>query len=71
MMRISEPQMNIEKFRQVCKYILAKTGNLPSVELLYFIDFDYYELFEEQLMGLKYVKTANGMRLDTSAGEFL
>lgn len=35
-------------------------GQVALYKLLYFIDFDYYELFEEQLMGLKYIKNDFG-----------
>jgi transcriptional regulator with XRE-family HTH domain len=65
-MRISIPQENIEKFKHVLLYILAKVGAKPNVgqtvlyKLLYFIDFDYYELYEEQLMGLQYIKNNFG-----------
>jgi transcriptional regulator with XRE-family HTH domain len=65
-MRISIPQKNIEKFKQVFLYILTKVGAKPNVgktvlyKLLYFIDFDYYELYEEQLMGLQYIKNNFG-----------
>lgn len=47
-------------------YILKKVGAKPNVgqmvlyKLLYFIDFDYYELFETQLMGLQYIKNHYG-----------
>ena len=64
--RIDIPQENITKFKQVLLYILNKVGAKPNVgqtviyKLLYFIDFDYYELYEEQLMGLKYIKNHNG-----------
>lgn len=64
--RIDIPENNIEKFKQVFLYILKKIGAKPNVgqtvlyKLLYFIDFDYYELFEEQLMGLKYIKNTFG-----------
>lgn len=64
--RIDIPQNNIEKFKQVLLYILKKVGGKPNVgqtvlyKLLYFIDFDYYELHEEQLMGLKYIKNTYG-----------
>ena len=60
--RISIPENSIEKFKQVFLYILAKVGARPNVgqtvlyKLLYFIDFDYYELYEKQLMGLSYIK---------------
>lgn len=59
--RISIPENNIEKFKQVFLYILSKVGAKPNVgqtvlyKLLYFIDFDYYELYEKQLMGLSYI----------------
>lgn len=65
-MRINIPINNIEKFKQVFLYILNKVGAKPNIgqtvlyKLLYFIDFDYYELFEEQLMGLKYIKNTFG-----------
>jgi transcriptional regulator with XRE-family HTH domain len=64
--RISIPQKNIEKFRQILIHILRKCGGKPNVgmtvlyKLLYFIDFDYYERYEEQLMGLVYRKNTHG-----------
>jgi transcriptional regulator with XRE-family HTH domain len=65
-LRISIPQENIDKFKQVFLYIITKVGGEPNVgktvlfKLLYFIDFDYYETFEQQLMGLRYIKKAYG-----------
>lgn len=64
--RINIPQKNIEKFRQILIHILRKCGGKPNVgmtvlyKLLYFIDFDYYEKYEEQLMGLVYIKNNHG-----------
>ena len=64
--RVDIPIENIEKFKQVFLYILKKVGAKPNIgqtvlyKLLYFIDFDYYELFETQLMGLKYIKNTFG-----------
>lgn len=64
--RISIPQEKIDKFKQVLLYILEKVGGKPNVgmtvlyKLLYFIDFDYYEKNEEQLMGLIYIKNHYG-----------
>lgn len=64
--RISVPQESVEKFRQVLLYITEKVGALPNVgqtvlyKLLYFCDFDYYEKFEEQLIGAKYIKNHYG-----------
>ena len=44
-------------FREVVLYVLDKVGDLPETgetvlhKLLYFIDFDFYEKYEESLMG--------------------
>lgn len=65
-MRISVPELRMEKFRQVFLYVLSKVGFQPNVgetvlyKLLYFIDFDYYEKFEEQLTGSTYIKNHHG-----------
>lgn len=65
-LRISVPQESAEKFKQILCYILRKVGGKPNVgmtvlyKLLYFIDFDYYEKYEEQLMGLLYIKNHFG-----------
>ena len=65
-MRINIPQEKAERFEQVLLYILKKIGGQPNVgqtmlyKLLYFIDFDYYEKFEEQLIGAKYIKNHYG-----------
>ncbi len=64
--RIAVPQEHVEKFKQVLLYILAKVGGKPNVgqtvlyKILYFIDFDYYEKFEEQLIGARYMKNTHG-----------
>lgn len=64
--RISIPQKNFDKFREVLLYILTKVGAKPNVgetvlyKLLYFIDFDYYEKYEEQLIGATYKKNLHG-----------
>lgn len=64
--RISVPQESVEKFKQVLLYITGKVGALSNVgqtvlyKLLYFCDFDYYEKFEEQLIGAKYIKNHHG-----------
>ena len=64
--RIIVPQEKAEKFEQTLLYILAKIGGKPNIgqtvlyKLLYFIDFDYYEKFEEQLIGAKYIKNHFG-----------
>lgn len=64
--RISVPQKNFEKFKEVLLYILSKVGGRPNVgeaviyKLLYFIDFDFYEKFEEQMIGATYIKNHYG-----------
>ena len=65
-MRISVPQKNLRKFQEVLLYTLAKVGSRPNIgetvlyKLLYFIDFDYYEKYEEQLVGATYQKNHYG-----------
>ena len=64
--RISIPQEKIDKFKQVLLYIVSKIGGKPNIgqtvlyKILYFIDFDYYEKFEEQLIGARYMKNTHG-----------
>ena len=64
--RIDVPQQNVEKFKQVLLYILKKVGSKPNIgqtviyKLLYFIDFNYYEKYEEQLIGATYIKNNFG-----------
>ncbi|MBA7564350.1 hypothetical protein ES708_06013 [subsurface metagenome] len=64
--RISIPQKNLQKFKEVLLYILNKIGAKPNIgesvlyKLLYFIDFDFYEKYEEQLIGATYIKNHYG-----------
>jgi len=64
--RINIPQKNLEKFREVFLYILNEVGAKPNIgetviyKLLYFIDFDHYEKYEEQLIGATYMKNRYG-----------
>ena len=65
-LQIRVKEKNLEKFKQVLLYVLGKVGGKPNVgetvlhKLLYFIDFDYYEKFEENLMGATYIKNHHG-----------
>lgn len=65
-MRISVPEKNIKKFKEVFLYVLGQVGAKPNVgesvlcKLLYFIDFDFYERYEKQLMGAVYIKNHHG-----------
>ncbi len=64
--RVSVPQKNIKKFKEVLLYILSKVGSKANMgeivlyKLLYFIDFNYYEKYEEQLIGATYIKNHYG-----------
>jgi transcriptional regulator with XRE-family HTH domain len=72
--RISLPTLQVDKFKNVLLYILEKCAGKPNVgetvlyKLLYFSDFNYYELYEEHLTGAKYRKLPFGpvpQNLDT------
>ncbi len=64
--RISVPQKNIDKFKEVLLYVLKQVGSKPNIgesviyKLLYFIDFDFYEKYEEQMIGATYIKNHYG-----------
>lgn len=65
-LRISVPQKNLDKFKEVLLYILNKVGSKPNVgesvlyKLLYFIDFNFYERYEKQLIGATYIRNNYG-----------
>jgi addiction module HigA family antidote len=65
-LRINVPQKNLKKFREILLYILNKVGSKPNIgetvvyKLLYFIDFDHYERYEDQLIGATYIKNNYG-----------
>ncbi len=64
--RISVPTLQVNKFKNVFLYILERCAGKPNVgetvlyKLLYFSDFNYYELYEEHLTGAKYRKLPYG-----------
>lgn len=61
-MRISMPTFNTEKAREAIIYILHKFPDLNQgqlMDMLYFMDFDYYEKYEEHLFGFTYKKQIN------------
>ena len=64
LIRIEEERPDV--FRQVILYVLDRVGGKPNIgeavlhNLFYFIDFDYYEKFEENLMGETYIKNGYG-----------
>lgn len=64
--RISTPTLHINKFKNILLYILERCAGKPNVgetvlyKLLYFSDFNYYELYEEHLTGATYRKLPYG-----------
>ena len=64
--RISIPELTVNKFKDILLYILEKCAGKPNVgetilyKLLYFSDFNYYELYEEHLSGAEYRKLPYG-----------
>lgn len=64
--RISVPSLQLSKFKNVLLYILERCAGKPNVgetvlyKLLYFSDFNYYELYEEHLTGANYKKLPYG-----------
>jgi transcriptional regulator with XRE-family HTH domain len=78
--RISVPTLQIGKFKNVLLYILERCAGKPNVgetvlyKLLYFSDFNYYELYEEHLTGANYRKLPFGpvpQKLDTIIGQMI
>lgn len=64
--RIAVPKLKINKFKNLLLYILERCAGKPNVgetvlyKLLYFVDFNYFELYEEHLTGAKYRKLPYG-----------
>ncbi|MBK9425804.1 MAG: DUF4065 domain-containing protein [Bacteroidetes bacterium] len=78
--RISVPTLQVNKFKNVLLYILERCAGKPNVsetvlyKLLYFSDFNYYELYVEHLTGAKYRKLPYGPvphKLDTIIGQMI
>ncbi|MFA6521477.1 MAG: Panacea domain-containing protein, partial [Candidatus Gracilibacteria bacterium] len=59
-------KFDAEKFKQLLLYILEKCGSKPNVgetvlyKLLYFCDFNFFELYERPLTGMKYKRMQFG-----------
>lgn len=64
--RVSTPKLHVDKFKNILLYILSQCAGKPNVgetvlyKLLYFSDFNYYELYEEHLTGATYHKLPYG-----------
>jgi transcriptional regulator with XRE-family HTH domain len=65
-MRISVPKLRMKKFKTILLYNLERCGGKPNVgeallyKLLYFSDFNFYEIYEEHLTGAQYRKLPFG-----------
>lgn len=73
-LRISVPELKVDKLKEILLYILEKCAGKPNIgetllyKLLYFSDFNYYEIYEEHLTGVEYRKLPFGpvpQRLDS------
>jgi transcriptional regulator with XRE-family HTH domain len=78
--RISVPILQVNKFKNVLLYILERCAGKPNVgetvlyKLLYFSDFNYYELYEEHLTGAIYRKLPYGpvpQKMDTIINQMI
>jgi transcriptional regulator with XRE-family HTH domain len=64
--RISEPRLDFQKMQNIILYILNKCGSKANFgktvlnRMLYFSDFDFYEIYEEHLTGSVYKKLPYG-----------
>lgn len=65
-MRISVPKLKVEKFKNILLYVLERCAGKPNIgetllyKLLYFSDFNFYEIYEEHLTGARYKKLPFG-----------
>lgn len=78
--RKSVPILDVQKFKNVLLYILERCAGKPNVgetilyKLLYFCDFNYYELYEEHLTGAAYRKLPYGpvpQKIDAIIGQMM
>ncbi len=78
--RIAVPTLQVNKLKNVLLYILEQCAGKPNVgetvlyKLLYFSDFNCYELYEEHLTGVTYRKLPYGpvpQKLDTIINQML
>ncbi len=64
--RISIPKLEVNNFMNVVLYMLERCAGKPNIgetvlyKLLYFSDFNYYEIYEEHLTGATYRKLQYG-----------
>jgi transcriptional regulator with XRE-family HTH domain len=79
-LRVSVPDLQLNKFKNVLLYILERCAGKPNLgetvlnKLLYFCDFNFYELYEEHLTGARYKKLPYGpvpQKLDTIINQMM
>lgn len=79
-MRVSIPQFKTKKFENILLYILERCGGKPNVgetvlyKLLYFSDFNFYEIYESHLSGAQYKKLPFGpvpQKLDSTINKMI
>ncbi len=78
--RTSNPVLNKDKFANVILYLLERCGGKPNLgetvlyKLLYFSDFNFYEIYEEHLTGSLYRKLPFGpvpQNIESQIGQML
>lgn len=78
--RVSVPVLQVNKFKNVLLYLLERCAGKPNVgetvlyKMLYFADFNYYEIYEEHFTGAKYRKLPYGPvphKLDTIINQMI
>lgn len=64
--RVAVPYLKTEKFKEVLLYVLERTAGKPNIgetvlyKLMYFIEFNYFERYEEHLIGATFKKLQYG-----------
>jgi transcriptional regulator with XRE-family HTH domain len=64
--RISIPKLEVNKFMNVFLYMLERCAGKPNIgetvlyKLLYFSDFNYYEIYDDHVTGATYSKLQYG-----------
>ena len=77
MIRNDKPKQDIAKFKEVLEYVLNKIGKKSDMDevsinnLMYFIDFDFYEKCEERLTGIIYRKNGSNIINDSIKKEII
>ena len=64
-MKRKNPRFKKEKAKNVIRFLLSRCGKMSKTKLTYLLfrmDFDYFEKFEETFMGFSYKKMKNGVK---------